>query len=106
MTVPLTRDLNEIAAACRIVEAELAFQVDRLGEVDPSRSGSSPEHLERTRREYADAVPGIRRLLRYQEQRLARQGSPQPETEPYVEMFEGVSEASPFAGPASAHVEE
>jgi hypothetical protein len=111
MSAPVTRDLAEIVRACEVVEAELAFQTSRLAAVDPSRSGSNPDHIQRMKEEYAAGSRIVAKLRRYQESRLAKQqenaedADPEPSWDVFPEMAPVAPSGIDEEGRASAHVD-
>jgi hypothetical protein len=75
MRQPITRDVREIVRALEIVEAEFAFQADRIRQRVP-RPGESEnmnsDHLPRLAAGYDEASQHAKMLRRYHRGRLER----------------------------------
>src|SRR5438105_10911067 len=69
---PMTRSIGELVEALKKVEAELAFQTDRLSTKVSGRTADEVEHLLDMRNGYENSRKYIGILRRYQEGRLAR----------------------------------
>jgi hypothetical protein len=79
---PATNDLNEVVAACFIVEAEMKYQVKRLDSHVKPRTKEEQRYLDDTLEAYRIAEKAVRRLRRYHSSRMERHsatGSPAPE---------------------------